>query len=86
MRFQIKCELFTPDQKLIAAKDIQGQKTIAVIIAVKETAFLISMQRIIGGIKVENQFLGNSIKRGDKLIDNHPSRNARAFFMPDEKP
>ncbi len=46
------------DQKLVAAKDIQWQKTVVVVITVKETAFLIPVYPVIGGIKIQNQLFG----------------------------
>jgi hypothetical protein len=37
-----------------AAEDVERQVAVAIIIAVEEAAFLVAMQRIIGGIKVED--------------------------------
>ena len=43
---------------MFSAEDIQRQVTIAVIVAVKEASLLVSMQRQVGHIQVQNNALG----------------------------
>ena len=57
------------DQQLVAAKDIQWQKAIVVVITMKEPAFLFAMNDIVSGIKVQNQFLRRFFERGNELLD-----------------
>ena len=52
-----------------SAEDVQRQITIAVIIAVKEAAFLMAVQRIIGGVEVENDLLRRLLVRLQEQID-----------------
>ena len=52
-----------------SAEDVQRQVTIAVIIAVKEAAFLMAVQRIIGGVEVENDLLRRLLVRLQEEID-----------------
>jgi hypothetical protein len=45
---------------------------------VKEAAFLLAVQRVVGSVKVEYEFLGCSFEAGNELFDQHlmqaPSR------------
>src|SRR5262249_4796876 len=41
-------------QEMRATKDVQRQIAVAVVIAVKETPFLMPVQRVVGGVKIEN--------------------------------
>lgn len=59
------------EQELISAEDIERQKAVVVIVTMKEAFLLVAMNRIIGGIKVEDQFIGRRIKRLDELLDHH---------------
>src|SRR5215467_11217764 len=52
-----------------AAEDVQRQIAIAVVIAVKEAALLVPVQRVVGGIEVENDSLGRLPVRVQKQID-----------------
>ena len=60
------------DQQLIATKDIQGKKTVVVIIAMEKASFLFTMNGIIRRIEIQDQFIGRSVKGGDELIDQNP--------------
>jgi hypothetical protein len=46
-----------------AAKHIQRQVAVAIVIAVKEPAFLMAMQRVVGGVEVENDLFGRPCVR-----------------------
>ena len=52
-----------------AAEDVQRQIAIAVIIAVKEAPFLMAVQRVVGGVEVENDLLGRLPMRFQEQID-----------------
>ena len=59
------------DQQLVTAKDIQWQKTVVVVITVKEAAFLVSVYPVVGSVKIQNQLLRCLLKRSDELLDNY---------------
>ena len=40
---------------MIAAEHVQRQIAVAVVVPVKEPAFLLAVQRIVGGVKVQDQ-------------------------------
>jgi hypothetical protein len=44
-------------QQMPAAENIQRQVTITVVIAVKEPAFLMPVQRVVGGVEIEDDLL-----------------------------
>jgi len=56
-------------QKLIAAEDVERQVAIAIVIAVEETALLVAVQRIVGGIQIENDLLGRFPERFQEQFD-----------------
>lgn len=58
-------------QQLLAAKHVQRQVTVAVVVAVKEAPFLLAMQRVVRGVKVQHQLFGRGPETGDKLIDQY---------------
>ena len=45
-------------QQMPPAEHIQGQIAVAIVIAVKEPPLLMAVQRIIGGVEVENDLFG----------------------------
>ena len=45
-------------QQMAAAEDVERQVAVAVVIAVEEPAFLVAVQRIVGGIEIEDDLLG----------------------------
>src|SRR5438067_11199114 len=51
------------------AEDVQRQIAIAVVIAVKEAPLLMPVQRVIGGIEIEDDLLGWVLVRPQKQID-----------------
>jgi hypothetical protein len=58
-------------QQLLAAEHVQRQVAVAVVVAVEEAPLLLAMQRVVGGVKVQHQFLGRSLEAGDELLDQH---------------
>ena len=47
-------------QQMTAAEDVQRQVAIAIIVAVEEPPFLVPVQRIVGGVEIEDDLLGRS--------------------------
>ena len=58
-------------QQLLAAEHVQRQVAVAVVVAVEEAALLLAVQRVVGGVEVQHQFLGGDLEAGDELIDQH---------------
>ena len=56
------------DQQPFAAKHIQRQEAVVIVIAVEEAAFLIAVHRVVGGVEIEDQFLGRDIKGRDEAL------------------
>ena len=59
------------DQQLITAEHIQRQKTIMVIVAVKEASLLATMHGIIGGVEIEDQLFGGLGMGGNEIVNQH---------------
>ncbi len=58
-------------QQLLAAEHVQRQIAILVVIAVKEASLLLTEQRVVGGVKVQHEFLGRTLETGDELLHQH---------------
>jgi hypothetical protein len=56
-------------QQMRAAEDVQRQIAVAVIIAVKEAALLMSVQGVVGGIEIENDLRWRVLVRFHEQID-----------------
>src|SRR5205823_14193202 len=56
-------------QQMRAAEDVQRQIAVTVVITMKEAAFLMPVQRIVGGVEVENDLLWRVSVRLEKQID-----------------
>jgi hypothetical protein len=52
-----------------AAEDVQRQIAAAVVITVKEAAFLMPVQRVVGGVEVEDDLLWRGVVRLQEQID-----------------
>ena len=59
------------DQELIAAKHVQGQETVRVVVPMKEPPLLLAVHRVIRRVEVQDDFLWRGLVRLDELI-NHP--------------
>ena len=67
-RIKIRCfELC--QQKLVPAKQVQGQIAVAIVVAVEEPTLLVSIKRIIGGIQIQNDFFGYLSRSLHKGVD-----------------
>ena len=56
-------------QQFVTAGDVQRQEAVLIIVAVEEAALLLAMDRVVGGIEVEDQGLGGHRVGGHELID-----------------
>ena len=56
-------------EQVPAAEHVQRQIAVAVVVAVEEAAFLVAVQRIIGGIEVEDDLLGRRLVRLEEEVD-----------------
>ena len=56
-------------QQLLAAEDIQRQKTVVVVVAMEEAAFLAPMDGIVGGVEVEDEFGRCLHERSDEVLE-----------------
>ena len=63
-------------QQVPATEDVERQIAVAVVVAVEEPAFLVSVQRIIGGIQIEND-LGRRL-----LVGVHEQVDEQSFDRP----
>lgn len=57
------------DQQMTAAERVQRQETVVVIVAVEEATLLLTVQRRIGRVEVQDQSPGHTIMSGNKLIE-----------------
>ncbi len=57
------------DQQMPTAEHVQRQITVAIVIAVEEPSLLLTVQRIIGRIRIENDLLGRAFMRFQKQVD-----------------
>ena len=59
-------------QQVIAAEDVERQVAVAVVVAVEEAAFLTAVQRVVGGVQVEDQPLRRLPVGVEEEIDEEP--------------
>ena len=65
-------------QQLLAAKHVQRQVAVAVVVAVEEALLLLAVQRVVGGVEVQHQLLGRGLEAGDELLDQQTLQPHRA--------
>jgi hypothetical protein len=68
-------------QQMPTAEHVQRQVAVAVVIAVKEAALLMAVQRVIGGVEIEGDPLGRGLVRLEKEVDEQALDRRR--IMPD---
>ena len=56
-------------QQVPPAEHVERQVAVAVVVAVEEAAFLVAVQRVVGGIEVENDLLGRRLVRFEEEVD-----------------
>ena len=52
-----------------AAEDVERQVAVAIVVAVEEPAFLLAVQRIVGGIQIEDDLLRSLPMRLQEQVD-----------------
>jgi hypothetical protein len=52
-----------------AAEHVERQIAVAVVVTVEEPAFLAAVERIVGGVEVENDLLGRPSVRLEEQVD-----------------
>jgi len=55
-----------------AAEDVERQVAVAIVIAVEEPAFLVAVDRIVGGVEIEDDLPGCRLVRLDEDIHEQP--------------
>ena len=66
-------------EELVSTKNIKGEITITIVIAMKESLFLMTVQRIIGGIKVQYDFFRRLLMRGNELLNENLGHSGKAL-------
>jgi hypothetical protein len=56
-----------------ATEDIQREIAVAIVIAVEEAPLLVPVQRVVGGVQIENNLLRRAPVRLEEQIDNSAS-------------
>ena len=56
-------------QEMAAAEHVKRRVAVAVVIAVEEAAFLMAVQRVIGGVEIEDDLFGRAAMGLQKQID-----------------
>jgi hypothetical protein len=56
-------------QQMPAAEQIERQVAVAIVVAVKEPAFLMAVQRVVGRVEIENDRLGRACVRLQEEVD-----------------
>ena len=56
-------------QQMLAAEDVQRQVTVATVVAVTESPFLMTVQRVVGRIEVEPELARRPGMRFDKQLN-----------------
>jgi len=59
------------DEELVATEDVQGQEAVVIVVAVEEAAFLMTVNFVVSGIEVQDEFLGWCFEGSDELLDEH---------------
>ena len=62
-------------QQMPAAEDVERQIAVAVVIAVEEAPLLMPVQRIVGGVEIEDDLLRRRAVRLEEEIDEQPPRS-----------
>ena len=56
-------------QEMTAAEHVERQIAVAVVIAVEKAALLMAVQRVVGGVEIENDLLGRAAMRLQEQVD-----------------
>ena len=64
------------------AEDVERQIAIAIVVAVKEPALLVSVQRVIGGIEIERDLAGRlGVRIQEQLDEQRLDGSASALIL-----
>ena len=69
-------------QEMPAAEDIERQVAVTVVVAVEEPALLVAVQRIVGGVEVENDLLGRLAIRVQEDIKVTAASSRQGYARP----
>jgi hypothetical protein len=58
-------------EQVLAAEDVERQEAVVVVVSVEEPVFLVAVDQVVGGVEVEDEFLGCSSVGLDELLDEH---------------
>ena len=61
-----------------AAGDVQRQEAVVVVVAVEEVLLLVAVDRVVGGVDVEDEFGGRRLERGEELVDEDQAMRRRS--------
>jgi len=75
------------DEQPRTARHVQRQEAVVLVVAVEKMVLLLTVNEIVGGVEVEDEFGGRRVERGDELFDeNFRESNVRgavdAVFEP----
>ena len=56
-------------QQLLAAKHVQRQEAVVVVVTAEVPPLLLAIHRVVGGVEVQDQLVRRSGKRRDELLD-----------------
>jgi hypothetical protein len=56
-------------QQMTAAEDVERQVAVAIVVAVEEAAFLVAMQRVVGGIEIEDDLFRRLLVGVEEEVD-----------------
>ena len=59
------------DQQVVAAEHVQGQEAVAVVVPVEEAVLLPAVDRVVGGVEVEDHLGRRGRVGGEELVDEH---------------
>ena len=49
-------------EQLVTAEDVKRKEAVVVVVPMKELALLVAMHAIVGGVEVEDEFLGRAFE------------------------
>ena len=68
-------------QQMPAAEHIERQVAVAIVVAVKEPAFLMAVQRVVGRVEIENDLLGRPCVRLQEEVDERDRDRRRVVAL-----
>lgn len=59
------------EEQMLTAEDVERQEAVVILVSVEEPVLLVAVDFIIGGVEIENEFLGGTPVRFDELRHKH---------------